>query len=994
VRGGLLGRRPSQRRASHPPAPNAPLTLATPLSHTHPSGLIAASCQDAAGQLHAQAWDVYSGVPDRRCSGAAAHTLMAQLSHEASSSLRAHQQQEADAARASLDGAPAPASDSPGGPRGGGGGGSAFAPRLSQVEHSSGPIRQLPQRAPRALLVDVDVGSLLAEVAAIAPAAPPPPPALPRHGGPGHAAADDAGGGGSAHSGGLYIAHGAGGLYAGGGGGPAGSSLDLSGERGGHAGGSAAAAAAAARTQWELQIGRARRAATALALLHRWGLDADADAKLAALLAALGLAGPAAAGAAAPADGWWAAAGGCGGAPGSAPISRAGSFPSPAGPDGAPWGAEQPDAGGAGGGVCGGGGVLSQEACVGEEGAVVAGLPYRVEGSGGGAERLGALFLSSPGVMAGRCGGGGCGALSTQHPHLCLRPLLCPYLPQAPQPPANSPSAPRPPTPRAGRLLALVSICKALLTNPATYSGVPCANAASALVTLYVLTWRDAAPAARAPLPDLLLLGSYYRVPSLADSAPVQPLHHAASTLLSSLLAPPPPPGRRGTGGGGGGPSPPRPAWPPPAALELLALLRAHRTHHGGGTPVPIQQLRRWRPQIVVAALAVVSHADAAPPGLLSSVARGLLDCLVRLAPAPGSCLAAELLELALLSGQWDVWRPHVGSVAPLLQRCAGGARLQQSAVGLGAPAARTLPVCPQPAGCFHLLLCVCCSPLPVSTPAPLPPARSPSLCRIADAVQGRISLLQAASAAAVAPPRPSLEGAPPAPLASAWLVADPAPPLARSPLGGGGGGRGAHSAGGLYLSAALMAAASPEPRGAPKLRVRTSPAPLALPRTASAPAPAPATPRSADAAAGGGAPPPLPPPGTPNPLRRTSTGLQYDYPGESPASPAWQLQPSFLAGTSSLTRADGSLATTSATPPASPAAAAAAAAAAATGGAAPGSGDAAAAPVPALLVSASAAQLGAWLRCCAEVMAGLALVEPDAYLNEISQGLAGGFLG
>jgi hypothetical protein len=285
--------------------------------------------------------------------------LMAQLSHEASSSLRAHQQQESEVAAAAAraaqtsqdSGAPAPsaASVSSAAADAKAGAVAAFAPRLTEVERSNGPLRQLGQRAPRALLVDVDVGALLADIAAVSAAPPPPPPPLASSGRP-HTAAHhhpqqqppctSAQGapageepGGSLHGASLYTSPAGGGLYAGGVGSPN-SSYDLAGDahahRGGHAGGSAAAAAAAARAHWEVQVGRVRGAATALALLHRWGLDADADAKLAALLRALGLLGTGS-GCASGCDGWWAAAaaGHSAGGAVSAPLSRAGSFPLP-----------------------------------------------------------------------------------------------------------------------------------------------------------------------------------------------------------------------------------------------------------------------------------------------------------------------------------------------------------------------------------------------------------------------------------------------------------------------------------------------------------------------------------------------------------------------------------------------------------------------------------------------------------------------------------------
>lgn len=218
-----------------------------------------------------------------------------------------------------------------------------------------------------------------------------------------------------------------------------------------------------------------------------------------------------------------------------------------------------------------------------------------------------------------------------------------------------------------------MSASKALLANPATHSLPACASAASAVATLYALTWRGLRQAAAAQLPDLLLLGSFWGAAPLpaaaspgdaprgaAAAAAAQALHGAAQALLSALLAPPP----------AGAPAAAAGGWPPAAARELIGLVRAHRARHGGAPPSP-QTLRRWRPRIAVAAAAAVPHARHAPAALLSAVACCLVDCLLRLAPSHDSCMAGELLELALLSGEWGAWRPYAGGAAPLLQRCA-----------------------------------------------------------------------------------------------------------------------------------------------------------------------------------------------------------------------------------------------------------------------------------------------------------------------------------
>jgi hypothetical protein len=209
-----------------------------------------------------------------------------------------------------------------------------------------------------------------------------------------------------------------------------------------------------------------------------------------------------------------------------------------------------------------------------------------------------------------------------------------------------------------------VAASKAILSNPATHSGVAAANAASALATLYALQWQELRQAASAQLPDVLLLASYWGAPT---QGPPQ-LHNAAQALLASLLQPTAP--WRLKGGGPAGGACPLRAWPPPAATELVSLVRAHYAQLGGPAPLTPQQLRRWRPYVVAAAGAAVPHAAAAPPALLAAVGVCLVGCLVRLAPSEDSCMAGELLELALLSGQWGAWRPHVGGAAPLLQRC------------------------------------------------------------------------------------------------------------------------------------------------------------------------------------------------------------------------------------------------------------------------------------------------------------------------------------
>ncbi len=174
------------------------------------------------------------------------------------------------------------------------------------------------------------------------------------------------------------------------------------------------------------------------------------------------------------------------------------------------------------------------------------------------------------------------------------------------------------------------------------------------------------------PLPDLLLLARYYGSPpdapaggaAGADAARRTHLHNAAQTLLAALLRPGGAWRARAEAAGS-----PEAAWPPAAASRLASLLRRHRMRQGAAAPVPLQQLRDWKPQVVVAAVACVSHAARAPAGMVGAGATGLTDYLLRLAPSEDSCMAGELLGLALMSGEWDAWRPHVGGVAPVLER-------------------------------------------------------------------------------------------------------------------------------------------------------------------------------------------------------------------------------------------------------------------------------------------------------------------------------------
>jgi len=403
---------------------------------------------------------------------------------------------------------------------------------------------------------------------------------------------------------------------------------------------------------------------------------------------------------------------------------------------------------------------------------------------------------------------------------------------------------------------------------------------------------------------------------------------------------------------------------------------------------------------MVVAAVACVSHAGRVPPALLAAAAVVTIDYLLRLAPTADSCMAGELLDLALLSGEWDAWRPHVGSITPVLQRCASFLELLQRFVtALG--------------GWLFLL-----DDHPTTnstTPKLLPNLPTQldilnSLCHIADAVQGRLSSLQAGAVpSSPAPARLSLDLDPADSSDSvSWASGGPALRLAQGPAGEGA--RRAHVLGGLYIAASLMGA------GGGASDRQTPPTQRQLRLSASSPSPSSAESSDAAAAAAAAAgrlatarsqpvagvpPPSLRNPVSYNPLRRTSTGLQYEFPGEAPASPAWQLQPNFLPGQASAARANGSAvaaiaaSAASASSPlsaqqsprqaalearGSPTAAAGAAAAAAAAGA----------PLPTLLFTAGRGQLAAWLRCCGDVMAGLALVEPDGFLNEISHGLAG----
>lgn len=489
----------------------------------HPSrGLIAASALDPQGQLHAQAWDAYSGQPDRRCSGAGAHVLMAQLSHEASSSLHIQQQQEAEqqqkqkrgegggggGARASFEGLP-PRSDAAKAaadtgtaaapPRAAGGAAASagssgsdvtFAPRLRAVERNAGPIRQVEQRTPNTLLLDINLQQLLASVAAIRAAAPRPPlpsPVGSLHRPAGHRATDtsaaalsraSSGASVSAPEGVIPNAHARGMTptppASGGGGGPDGrdDATSYSGVTGYNAAGVTGGTFVAGSVQFQDQqqqqhghqsrhhqnggrshlqqdVAHLREAALALTLMHRWGLDPEADAKLAALLRDAGLLGaPAAArtAAAAATDAGWpagAVAGGSGAvsAPAVSPrLTSAGqqqqsNFGQTSAGHGQDRGmlvatasdlearlvqvaaARGGDSGGSDGGSSGGfSSVLCQEACVCEEGALVAGLPYRVAWpllqrldvetdtaeSEGGAERLGALITSNASLLAVR----------------------------------------------------------------------------------------------------------------------------------------------------------------------------------------------------------------------------------------------------------------------------------------------------------------------------------------------------------------------------------------------------------------------------------------------------------------------------------------------------------------------------------------------------------------------------------------------------------------
>jgi hypothetical protein len=389
---------------------------------------------DESGQLHLQAWDAYTGQTDRRCSGAQAHMLMAQLSNEASSSLH-HQQRLEHEQGGGGDAAPAASSDTGRAAAAAAAAtGGVFPARLRRVERAGGAIRQVQQADPSVLLLDINISLLLQSIAAItaitAPPAPPPAPAGSiRPGGDAPAAAtapamyisrqsslasvltaaDDGGAPSEAppsHDGGGTGHH------------PAGHPMHTHGHGGGGGGG--------VKAQARAELARLREAALALALMHRWGLDCAADCWTAAFLREVGLlraspphgSGSGAGAALQPPDASPAASS----APSRAEAARArqqGDGASRAdrlasvgdlaarleeaaarrGPQGWRFGV-----------------ALCQEACVSEEGALTASLPYRVRrqagqetrtggdanGGGGSAERLGALFLSNPSVLAVR----------------------------------------------------------------------------------------------------------------------------------------------------------------------------------------------------------------------------------------------------------------------------------------------------------------------------------------------------------------------------------------------------------------------------------------------------------------------------------------------------------------------------------------------------------------------------------------------------------------
>lgn len=141
-------------------------------------------------------------------------------------------------------------------------------------------------------------------------------------------------------------------------------------------------------------------------------------------------------------------------------------------------------------------------------------------------------------------------------------------------------------------------------------------------------------------------------------------------------------------------------------------------------------------------------------------------------------------------------------------------------------------------------------------------------------------------------------------------------------------------------------------------------------------------------------------PPGAaqgPPPTCVTAGGLHYGYPGAGPGSPAWQLRPSFLAASTPLQHSDGQPAAVAGgarAPRAAPAGASEAALPLmqldALLASLPPATASLASPPPALLLSAPQAQLAAWLRVAGGVMAALALVEPEAFLGEVSRNLAG----
>lgn len=592
------------------------------------------------------AWDLYTGLLDRCATGAAGQALLQQLSTELRSGL-AHQRQRSKpphrphhtqpqqpshppgqgqlhqhhprrastagdlphhlstsppmqaAAAASpssataAGGSSAAASartsmDTPGGGSSSHVGGLAAAPpRLSLVEHgqsdgSGGLLWALPSPRRQLLLLGLDVQQLLAHLQA--------------------AAAEQAAGGSSTTQRRL-------------------SSSDLA---GGHGGGAASSSQA-------LQL----TALTALALLHRWGLDGEADAALLQLLGEEGLL----AAAVPSARGVW-----CGDSP---PLSPALSLASAgASMEALPLlgvaSSDGPAAAAAAGplSMAAPSACLAQEVLLAGHGALVLSLPYRLEPHSH-AQRGRGGRASSPGPSSAAPAAAAPSAAVAQH----LGTLAASH-----------------PVVQSERLLALVALGRWLMSAGAAGAGSApgglapprlAASLGSRLVTLYALQLQQLPQAmGHCSEPDLQLLAGAWAAGGApgAGAAGSDALADAAQTLLGALLQP------RGVGAGGAAGAP----WSP-AVLQLATLPTA--------TP-PGTSPQAWLQQLLVAAATCVAHPQAAPRDLLAAVAPGLLHALLAAAPAAASTLAAGLLAQALSGPHAALWLQHLGTPAALLHRC------------------------------------------------------------------------------------------------------------------------------------------------------------------------------------------------------------------------------------------------------------------------------------------------------------------------------------